>query len=688
MALLNPLSNQRSVNVLPANKSIVIADSKYRLRNTILQEDGTSLQIETNDASPYNFEAKLSAGIVGKLIIYQKLYWSQPIYSHSNANCELRFQINGDETKTYVVYATPFLMFTQYDGNAPGIAWGTPQPYSYADNMEKALNYDVRLLQSNLQLTIPINPLDRYGRLYDANGNVMTVYFRYSPSQGFSISFGPSTNPIIPVYTIKLLPCSYIEKAHFVHGFGILDPSVSSNSFVPRNSWTCAYFSDDTPNLLPFRYVSIRSNELVKDRRMISFQSANSGKVLNEIAIIALSPIYTGTYNTQVIGDDATVISKRDDYQPQSFHIKIVDEEGKFLIADSPLSNLMQTPYIVNETTKYSFFNGASINRGNPIFMNALLFGVQNNFFLLFDRGGKFLFVIIQSTLAPPLGVTGYIGVGYLSPPTVAINDFSSSNFFTMWNRPDGYSPHLFRQTVPVISTPNGSKNVFSSYPDSYTYAGFGEEVLAQNPFIIQGQSSTAAIPPEVSVFIWDPEKNPNPYISLDAKISASSIDAGGNSIYFSTCYCWLIGWSYELQDIILASQNIPGISFNPGLTSKNLQTGIDILMMTMNPKYAGLTSVQHVAFYFYITSNYAGGDPPPVNTIGLFHWKVDFSHVIFPNVPLLRFWNPNTVAVQTKYIPPATNESNDENYNFGNPQSNAKAEELIHEIAIILDKN
>lgn len=681
---MNSVRNSPSINVLPAQRSIVLADSKYRKRNKEKDEQGNIVQVESNSESPYNFQAYFSAALVGKEIIYQKLYWCQPLFSHNNTNNELRFQINGDDSTTYVVYAMPFIMYTEYDGNPHGIPWGIPQTYSYADMMELGFNGDVRFLNTNLQLTPPQGADVDYGYLYDADGFRMTVNFRYSPVQGFAISFAPSINPNIPVYTIRLLPCSYIAGAHFVHGFGIYDSTIDLTNFVPRDSWTVAYFSDDTPNLLPFRYITVRSEELTKDRRMISFQNANSNRFNNELAIIALSPVYTGTYHTENVGDDATVISKRDDYQPSVVRIAISDEAGFPLICDSPISNLLQTPDIVDDSVKSSFLFGPRAGRGNVYFVNDIVFGVDTN--LIAPITPLLPVQIAESTVASPLGVIGYSSVAFNIGPVVLSGKISDPNFYVAWNAPGANPGGTNKGVIPIICNPSGGPTSFPPVPDSFTYAGINSTVVAEDPFIVFGTTSNNPVPPEVSVFRWDPRKNSAPSIGVDARIIASFFVGGGDQTQFSVVYTYIIGYSYEQQDVVLASNAILGLSFFPVLNSMDLYSSQNFPLY-LNPNYSGLSEVQTIAFYFYF-QNKAAADPTIPNTTGVAKLAMDFATAAPPPVPLVIFRNQNLETTQTEYIPPASNMGQDTGYEFGNPQANAKCEELIHELVLVLDKN
>jgi hypothetical protein len=573
-------------------------------------------------------------------------------------------------------------MFTEYDGNAPGIAWGVPHQNSYASMMELGFNGDVRELSSNLQLIQGPSPVPP-GYLYDANGYQITVYFRYSPSQGFRIAFAPSVNPAIPVYTIRLLPCAYIANAHFVHGFGFYDASVSTTEFVPRNIWTCAYTSDDTPNLLPFRYVTIRSEELTKDRRLLSFQNANSNRFNNEMAIIALSRVYTGTYHTENVGDDATVISKRDDYQPQVARLIITDEEGIALLADSPISNLFQTPDIVNDTVKNSFITGPLQGRGNVIFMNDLLFGTRNVMILPYSTMSTPVPVSInQSLAATPNGISGYQNTGVNVAPYVGFQTVMSTNFFSWYKgNLNSQNTEIISTCIPLIVTPNGM-DTFPTTPDSYTYAGVSSQVVSQVPCNMFGHLPTSGLlTSQVSVFTWDPIKNPKPAMAVDATLGLYAFDPGADTTRFPSVNVWIIAYSLTINQIVAASVLIGPIAFSPVSTPITLSSA-DAIPFVRSPYVPKLLDVQKVAFYFCFQSS-VRNNPIPPNTHGYCHQNMT---VVAPGKAC--FFNPNEVGVQTEYINPANNVDDDRPYEFGNPQANAKAEELIHEIVLVADKN
>lgn len=671
---LNKLGNSPSINILPANRSLVTADSRYR---RILD-----LSVE----NPYNFTAYVSSALVGKELIYQKLYWNQPIFCHNNANCELIFQINGDESTTYVVYATPFQMYNQYDGNAPGIPWGVPQAFSYAKNMELAFNGDVRLLGSNMQLCNQSMPNPGY--LYDSNGNQMTVYFRYSPVQGFSISFAPSVPPTAPYcYTIRLLPCSYISGAHYVHGIGIYDENSGSPGYVPRDQWTVAYFSDDTPNLLPFRYITVRSDELTKDRRMISFQNANSSRFQNELAIMALSRDYTGVYHTENVGDDATVISKRDDYQPQTFKMIITDEHGDYLQCDSPISNMLQSTY-VNENVKSSFLFGALAGRGDPIITNSLVFGARKPIVSVQSFGMANPHVSIPIVIAnPPNGVSdGVSAQSTMFKRPLAIYQIGQT--FFQWAASsdlDAYSNFA----NPIIITPSQQRAYFPATPDSYNYVGLN---YVQNPIaapLAMNACPVGTVAPALqqiagSTVVWDPVRNPNPGARFDAVITfIQNIAPNPNPL---NTYVFCAAWSYTVNDWVMnftVKTNLFQASTSPiGTVNFYDSTGGGPQAFSLNPEYAPYET-QHEIGFFIICGIFQIVTRPLTCTNNI--WINDIGNPIVGHPPIFKFYNMSLIDSQSAYISPTTNESG---YDFGNPLAIAKDEELIHEIGLIMDKN
>jgi hypothetical protein len=712
---LNTVRNTPSVNVLPAQQSLVLADSRYRPRGKFITQAGDVVQEETEDQTPYNFQANFSAALVGKEILYSKLHWNQPIYAHNTASCEFKFQMNNNTDITYVVYALPFMMYNEYDGNPPGVAWGTPQPFSYADMMEKAFNGDVRryfeaskgirnyrLIEPPDNAVAPALP----GYLYDSSGNKIVFRFRYSASQGFCISMAPPPQPSSTIYTIRLLPCDYIANAHYVHGFGVFDSSQSETTWVPRPNFTVAYFSDDTPNLLPFRYVTVRSNELVKDRRMISFQNANANQFNTELAVIPLNPIYTGVYHTEIMREDATVISKRDDYQPSVVRFSIAQENGTIIYCDSPISNMLQTPYIVNDTVKDSFLAVTSPyrGRGNVIFVNNLVFATR----LLRNsqpyRPGSYIspsFPFSYPTLnfswnVAPYGPLDFVSTTPFVGPVVGVQkNATNTGFFNWFNADPGASVNMFRQSIPwtLVQETTNSPNLnctFLEFPDSYAFGGVNAKVTYLSKFTLFGTPSNNTMDTPVSIFSWDPLKNPTISIYAQFRVSPHYLDpnTGSPSVYnFNTV--WLYAYSYTINDIVAASKSLGNFTFGVPGTSLDYNGGIQL---NLNPKYPNLTDIQQIGFFITAQSidNYPSGNFPP-NTLGMAHYKLTFITI---SQKTFRFYGQGLQDGQYNEIPPigisTVNTVNNPPrfYEYGDPLADAKCEELIHEVILITDKN
>ncbi len=643
--MMNPLYGEPSVRTLPANQSLVLADSLYRNPNDPNQ-------------GPYDFVCELGgSALVGKQLIYERLYWSQPLFSHTNASNELRFQINGDTSITYVVYATPYLMFNQYDGNAPGTSFLNPKLYSYASNMELGLNNDIRDLTSNF---IPIHGT---GQLLDADGFTMYARFRYSPSRGFVFTFDPSTNISIPTYTIRLLPCSYIENAHYVHGFGVTN-SESPNQFIPRDTWTAAYFSDDTPTLLPSRYIVVTSKELNKDRRMISFQNSASSNFLNELAIIYLSSTSTGAFHSEVMRDDATVISKRDDYNPQSFRITILDEKGEVLRCDDPLGNFMASDlYQIYPSVKASFLFGPLANRGNSLFTNAMLYGSRP----LVTAANSYVSLHINANVGQGVRLFTRNSCPYdlsFNNPAVFTTGAAGQDLVTTY----GF-PLIVTETV---MPPNGANIGFTPSITTYTsfvhnndaYPGTG---VAQNVYSTR--------------FHLLPSANTALTVLFDLQITVDINPANiPNFIYFwvglysFSCGKFFYGKSFPMaakyvipngtpmqKTVIFATIGLP-IQLEPVPTSGNAYNPDEIqacgfFVVPYDP-LASTTTNQPVNFYAFS----AISDRFIIGT--------------------------NNVIPEHTYIPPNAGGEGQSNYSFGDPQASGLCEDLIHEISTHTKEN
>jgi hypothetical protein len=197
----------RAVTAFPAEDSTVIFDSRYR---------------QNASDRPADFSAHIAAGIRGKLIEYNAINWSQSIYTHNQENCELIFETSvpidvatGPTTGPFVAYAKPYWIAKTFDGNPANSYYQPPQFGSYAYDIEYALNNDLRLYDAN---TIVVTPTFA--------GGALSFYFRYSPAKGF-VLYLERTDGSVQLST-RILPCSWLDGAHNVHGFGRYNPATNT----------------------------------------------------------------------------------------------------------------------------------------------------------------------------------------------------------------------------------------------------------------------------------------------------------------------------------------------------------------------------------------------------------------------------------------------------------------------------
>ena len=421
----DPLRNQNESTVvgLPPNQSLVVADSRQRSAN--------------ENETPYSFKCICNSGIVAKEVIYSRLVWNQPLFTHNNTNNELIFQLDNDTTRTYVAYAPPFITFLEFDGNNNSSVGLTPQIGSYAYAMERMLNTQVRQLPLNTILTNNSDPLKR-GKclIYPSNG-IVTIYFRYSSSQGFFIycqyinSGDPTLSRNVP---IRILPCNYLNRGNSIHGFGILDKL--TQSWQPRSSFVPCYYSDSIPTLLSFDAIAVTSHQLTKDRRLNSFHSIEqptnmliSGDIADdgstsatlyqgsaeydsELAIFPVSVYDSCVRHEEVTGLDGTVVSLRWGYQPQEFDISILKgQTNEPLRAGDPIRILVQDGSITNDdlSSLIPYIGNLDAFIGNANIQNALLFGnICNPFARLDDPYGNDRQQFFMNTVRPTPGTQNW----------------------------------------------------------------------------------------------------------------------------------------------------------------------------------------------------------------------------------------------------------------------------------------
>lgn len=615
---------EQSVTTLPANRSIIIADSSARKNNEL--------------ENAYDFNCDLSGtAIYAKEIYYQKLFWNQPIFSHYNGSSELLFQLNNDESVTYVVYATPYVMFTQYDGNDPGTSLLTPQPFSYAAMMEYKLNNDVRVMPLNTTLangglgyiTDPTSP-----------GHQITIRFRYSATKGFCIYPVQDSPTSGYYYSIRLVSCDYIAKGHYVHGFGFYNPNTPLIEYQAHDFFCTAIWSDCTPNLLPFRYIVIQSPELNKDRRLISFHNGNFANFVNELGIFSINPARNGVFHEVGVGDDATVISLRDDYTPQSFRIQILDEYGNVLHPGDPLSSVLQSNGI-EPSVASSYLDGPSQGIGNSIFNDYLIFGYRvfrDSTFPLISTG------VLEYLTATPGGMQNSI----CTFQSIDYNLVNVAEFIDL------------TYCTPLVLSP------FTLTPSTSSQGlGFNSSTVVSIPFGPTGGANN------FTVLTWYPYLNPFPTIQWDVEFETSNTITPGPGQGF----LYLVMFDTRIYEIIMVTV-MTSANTNPS-AGVFLFQGFGVGNWVRNSRYVLPPSPATVTVGFCLawvglstvyegslTQMYGASTPPTVTFV-----------IQNPN---------NTGNYQGEYLPPDTTTA----YSFGDPLAIALPEEVIHEIASILEYN
>lgn len=617
--------------VVPSNRSIILADSRFRKEDVF--------------ETPYNFRCDLSGtGIYAKELYYQKLYWNQPLFSHNNTNNEIRFQIKFSMSlqpvQTYVVYVTPFVIFKEYDGNDPLVdgVMAVPKPFSYAANLEYAFNNDVRFLSSNQTLA------NGTGQVWDAFGAPITIRVRYSAAKGFAIYIPYPANVYSQSIGIRILPCNWISKGHFVHGFGIYDPAQSTNEMSPHTFFAGCIWSDTAPNLLPSRYIVIQSPELNKDRRLISFHNGNFANFINELGIFSINPENSGAYHEISVGDDATVISLRDEYTPQSFRISILNERGEEYRCSDPLGTLLQSSGIPDPLVLQSYLEPyPSAGRGNSTFMDYLVFGYH-----VFQNGiAKGPVYWDPSIALPPPG--GMLG--------------SSLPFKTMAPNTNPAQEINIQHGIYLLVDPQ----VTSPFPQ-----GVGFDSSSYNTYFppLSAQPCT--------VFTWYPTLNLRPQIRWD--IFFDQVTAGGPPQPLNTSYLACCMFDVNTFQVIQLTNIIYYPTQNPSAAPGSVTDYNHwVNSWTVNPDYVfpsipnSQIKVGFSLVWYGYSSNFIG------NMIG-------FMDVAAPPNPKFGIRNTdNTSNIQTAYISP---EIEDGAYLFGDPQASALCEEVIHEIAAVLKYN
>lgn len=353
-----PQNDPPSVVLVPPNQTSLLLGSRFRALNE----------------SPYDFSTNLTAGVVARQFTYRMLYWSSSFFTHNLTNIEILLRFQNDDRNTdpsvspytYVAYMQPWTQITSFDGHEGNYNsfFNEPLPGSYAAYLQASLN-DLRRYESNLaHFPVTVN-----------DGHTITAKVRYNPSRGFVIWFiDDVTQEEVP---FLMLDCDWIDKGHFIHGFGLYDVTYKKWRPLfynaPSAVYRRAYYSDSAPTLLYSRYNIVKSRELNRDRRVQSFCSSQASEDFpQEIALIPNSYQKVGSFHTEYIGDDATIIPVRNGTQAQFVRITIRDEFGNDLIAGDPIGNFMADPGVPYSVI-HDYFDASSSFQSSNL-LNYLIF--------------------------------------------------------------------------------------------------------------------------------------------------------------------------------------------------------------------------------------------------------------------------------------------------------------------------
>jgi len=390
MSTLRDNYSTLAVPIIPSDSSLILVDSKYRKKKATEEE-------------PTTFQCELTDNVKAKYLYYQQLVWNQPVYSHNLTNNCLVFQIQDPISAvpiiyTYAVFARPFYCYTSCDGNSPDAHYQAPSGTSYARQMEYALNNDLRAIYNLFSPSLPptiridINPVLEVlyaGKpIYHVSAGGLgayecTIYFRYSITTGFVMWAKDELKPTVNI-PIRLCNCPYIEKGHYIHGFGHYD--VNQKKFVVDEDKFTNFsyiYSDSPPLLLPDRFYYITSPELAKQRKSQSITNvADLDSFPLELAVLGLNSKNSLIYHANSIKTEASSISIPSNNSIRSFHIEMRDEKGDIVRCGNRLTDLINDGETYGDPNydALEFINtGYGGTRASPHMMNYLLFGNFND---------------------------------------------------------------------------------------------------------------------------------------------------------------------------------------------------------------------------------------------------------------------------------------------------------------------
>lgn len=333
---------------LPPNSSKLFLDSTMRDKH--------------KDSDATDFEATLSTSGSGlKRISHRTLQWMQPLYTHNLNNWQLIMTFGPGFAQRYVYYMTPFVMFKEFSKPSQPYGFAAPDAHSYAAMVEACLQTGARKIESP-------------GTVEAAQPGA-SLEFRYSVDRGF-VMYSTAGPPRVQ-FTIE--PCSWMQRANNVHGFGVRENV--NNSVITMNpsayaNATSIYFSDLSPSLVTSRYIAISSREICRNRKITSFNNtSNPALAAIELNIIPVVRDTLGVLHTYTAEADPTVINLRYGDNIQFLRISMSDEFGEGMPTGSPLDGAIYAgldpgeaiPLMLQSDSMYSN-DLIDLILGNPLF--------------------------------------------------------------------------------------------------------------------------------------------------------------------------------------------------------------------------------------------------------------------------------------------------------------------------------
>jgi hypothetical protein len=309
----------RVLQVVTPNSSILLLDSESRDMLT--------------DPMPTDFGVELNMSVSGgRRIAHRNLQWTQPIYTHNLSDWEIRISfssINNYQT-IFVAYVSPYLIY-----KVMAQAEGEPLEYTLPNDLNSYAHMLTNTLRHGLRLESDPTVL------YDFTGTTVPVLdfqVYFSRWRGFLLSLGQqSIAPANDKELFRMEPCSWMNKAHNVHGYGVRRSTLQNPSITTYQmessiyvSGTNLWASSATPLGVYTRYALVSSREICRNRKITSFTNAVlSGKMnATEMTIIPITLDALGVLRNNATANDPTFVNLRPGDNLQILRLEIVDEFG------------------------------------------------------------------------------------------------------------------------------------------------------------------------------------------------------------------------------------------------------------------------------------------------------------------------------------------------------------------------